>query len=660
MFGSKDERGIDFPSAVAGRRYCKMEADDDLRLIGRISNIIKLSNGEFISQELIEDVISSPTGVAQCMVVASSRCSFVAAIVVPVNVSVCSNREEQDDLYSSMLTVALQKGLRPHEIPLRNNVKFVVERWNIENGCLNAAMKLNRSAVVQRYQKDIDDMLAEASKSHDRQPPSVSQMELTVENLCGVLSRRTRSSVSASDAVDDIKFLGQDSLAIVSLLHEIRSVFALPFLAPHHWFSTGTLSGFLSNIKRLNFSTCNEVLETIPAQVAEDDAGLLQITRVQESMTSFAPICSDCPVLLTGTTGFLGVHLLQELLKQNSNRLVYCIIRSGNTGVEGAYNRLVSSLVKYNVELSSSQMSSVRVLAGDIALPQFGLGLEEYRHLTQEIGCVYHNASEVNWLMTYSQLRASNVIGTLHAIQFAVCGRLKWLHYVSTLNTCDGASLLEKPFAGNGYQQSKWVAERLVHQAVLRGLNATVCRPGTIGPHSVTGACNVTDFSSCFLLSIAQNGIYLDSNNEFEMSPVDNVASAIVTISMQAMRSLEQPHITVSSDCVSSASSLSDKAPSASPRCANPPLLSRTSSCQMTAVGGSPRVVRRTNSTSSVCITAWQKTHCFNLSHCAPVLSNQGVGSLVCELLQLPPRPVGHETFFRLKICDLLTAYSIY
>lgn len=162
----------------------------------------------------------------------------------------------------------------------------------------------------------------------------------------------------SSDAVDDVKFLGQDSLAIVSLLHEIRSVFDLPFLAPHHWFSTGTPSGFVSNIKRLNFAICNEVLETIPAQVTEDDSGLLQSTHVREIVSSFSPMCSDCPVLLTGATGFLGVHLLQELLKQNSNRLVYCIIRCGSTGVKGGHKRLMSSLVKYNVELSSSHMSS--------------------------------------------------------------------------------------------------------------------------------------------------------------------------------------------------------------------------------------------------------------------------------------------------------------
>ena len=642
-----------------------MEAGDELKLIGRISNITKLSNGEFISLELIEDNISAP-GVAQCMVAASSRCSFVVAIVVPVHASVCSSADEQDLLYSSMLKLAQQKGLRPHEIPSRINVKFVSERWSCDNGCLTAAMKLNRTGVLRRYQKDIDDMLeACESKSHDRDQASTAHLQLTVENLCGVLSRRTRSSVCGDDSVDDVKFLGQDSLAIISLLHDIRSTFAIPSLAPSHWFSSGTLSGFVANIKRLNFSTCKDGFETIPAQVTQDDAELLQGLHIAAMQFADAASCSEAPVLLTGVTGFLGVHLLEELLKQNSSRAVYCIIRSGD-GAEGARKRLVATLVKYKVALSSAQMGSVHVLAGDVAQPRFGLGPQEYQSLSEEVGCVYHNASEVNWLMTYSQLRASNVIGTVHTLQFAVCGRVKWFHYVSTLNTCDTASdgvlLLEKPSAGSGYQQSKWVAERLVQQAALRGLKATIYRPGTIAPHSSTGACNVTDYSSCFMLSIAQNGIYLDSNLEFELSPVDCVAAAIVVISMQAMRTHEQPQVSTSTDCVSSASSLSDKVPSASPRCANPPLLSRTSSshaaANTAALVRSPRGLVRTRSASIVLNADWQKQHCFNLSHCSPVLDHQKIGRLICESLQLPPRPVGHEMFYRFACLQALVTCS--
>jgi thioester reductase-like protein len=527
-------------------------------------------------------------------------------------------------------------------------VKYVSERWSVENGCLTAAMKLNRTVVLRRYQKDIDEMLAACEfKCHD--PSSSSHIELSVDNLCDVLSRRIRSNVCADDTVDDVKFLGQDSLSIMSLLHDIRSTFALPSLTPNHWFSSGTISNFVSNIKRLNFLTSKDGFETIPAQVEQDTAELLQDFRIETMQFAYAELCTDAAVLLTGVTGFLGAHLLEELLKQSCSRLVYCIIRSGNAGAEHCHERLVSTLFKYKISLSSSQMTCVRVLAGDVAQPQFGLSLEDYQSLSQEVGCVYHNASEVNWLMTYSQLRASNVLGTLHALKFASCGRSKWFHYVSTLNTSDfgSLSLLEKPLAGNGYQQSKWVAERLVHQAALRGLNATIYRPGTIGPHSSTGACNVTDYSSCFMLSIAQYGIYLDSNSEFEMSPVDCVANAIVVISTQKMLAVVQPLVSTSTDYVSSASSLSDIAPSASPRCANLQYHSRTSSNQSTGLAGSPRIIMRAKSASNVPNDDWQKKNCFNLSHCSPIMSNQDIGSLICESLHVHPTPVGPEAFYR-------------
>jgi thioester reductase-like protein len=626
-----------------------METGDDLKLIGRISNITKLSNGEFVSLELIEDVISAP-GVAQCMVAASSRRSFVVAIVVPVNASVCCSAEEQEQLYNCMLATAQHNGLRPYEIPSRMNVKFVSEKWSPENGCLNAAMKLDRRGVLRRYQKEIEEMLEAADSKPQLSPPAPAHVQLTVETLCDHLSRRVRGSVCGSDSVDDVKFLGQDSLAIMSLLHDIRSTFALPSLPPHHWFSSGTLSGFVSNIQRLNFSTSSGgMLETIPVQVTQDDEELLQSICIRRMQSFGAVLYSMAPVLLTGVTGFLGVHLLEELLKQSDSRPVYCIIRCGAAGAEGARERLVSTLHKYKVALSSSQMSAVRVLAGDVAQPRFGLGVEEYEALCEEVGCVYHNASEVNWLMTYSQLRASNVIGTLNAIQFAVSGRSKWLHYVSTLSTCKDALLLEKPPAG-GYAQSKWVAERVVHKAALQGLHATVCRPGTIGPHTVTGACNVTDYATCFILSIAQNGIYLDSNNEFELSPVDCVARAVVAVAMHGMRALENPQVSISNDCVSSASSLSDKVPSASPKCANSPILSRNLSSNTVGLVATPRVLNRTNSASSALAADWQEKHCFNLSHCLPVLTNQGIGRLICKTLELPPRPVGHETFYRSQV----------
>ena len=125
------------------------------------------------------------------------------------------------------------------------------------------------------------------------------------------------------------------------------------------------------------------------------------------------------------------------------------------------------------------------------------------------------------------------------------------------------------------------------------------------------------------------------------------VAGATVTLSTNAMRAFEQAQV---SECVSSVSSLPCGTPSASPKCSNPAVLLRSLSGQR---AGSPLVVSPRVFPSIVVNADWQKKHCFNLSHCLPILSNQDIGRLICQTLKLPHRPVGYEMFYRLRVCEL-------
>ena len=45
-----------------------------------------------------------------------------------------------------------------------------------------------------------------------------------------------------------------------------------------------------------------------------------------------------------------------------------------------------------------------------------------------------------------------------------------------------------------GYTQTKWVAERIVTEAMKRNVPVTISRPGRITGHSTTGATNTDDF----------------------------------------------------------------------------------------------------------------------------------------------------------------------
>lgn len=54
-------------------------------------------------------------------------------------------------------------------------------------------------------------------------------------------------------------------------------------------------------------------------------------------------------VLLTGTTGFLGVHLLKELYDNQTTNKIYCLIRRKNN--KNAVERIHSTLENYFLKI---------------------------------------------------------------------------------------------------------------------------------------------------------------------------------------------------------------------------------------------------------------------------------------------------------------------
>ena len=83
-----------------------------------------------------------------------------------------------------------------------------------------------------------------------------------------------------------------------------------------------------------------------------------------------------------------------------------------------------------------------------------------------------------------------------------------------------------------GYNQAKWVAERLVWQAESRGLPVCIFRPGNIGHDGGTATVNPNDFLSLIIKACARlRCAPLAPEWFFEMTPVDFLAKAIMSIS---------------------------------------------------------------------------------------------------------------------------------
>lgn len=235
-------------------------------------------------------------------------------------------------------------------------------------------------------------------------------------------------------------------------------------------------------------------------------------------------------VLVTGATGFLGAFIL-DAVQSRCDCPIYVLVRSGEKPVQ---QRLEENLRSYGLEPGPQ----LRALAGDLSKPNLGLTPDDYEKLAGDVDLVFHSGAAVNYVHSYSILKPHTVDGTREILKLCGEKRSKSLHYISTNGIFGGSDrYLENneidsylPHLENGYGQSKWVAEKLVWEAVARGLNATIYRPGNIGHHSQTGAANPNDFQvllirGCLKLKEAP----LNENWFLEMTPVDGLAQAVAT-----------------------------------------------------------------------------------------------------------------------------------
>jgi thioester reductase-like protein len=241
-------------------------------------------------------------------------------------------------------------------------------------------------------------------------------------------------------------------------------------------------------------------------------------------------------ILLTGATGFLGSHLLLDLLR-HSDAHVHCLVRAADE--EAATARLGEALKSHRLPWSAEIRRRVTVLPGDIRRPHLGLSDDTWNQLARELDSIVGVAAAVDFLRGYQSLRQSNVLGALTLAELAATGPPKPLHHISSIAVFNEVGITsmgeDDPLAHvdrlvAGYDQTKWAAEVALRRARDHGLIVTAMRPGGIGGHTGTGAHNPQDLSSG-LISAFGRFRTVPAFHRLNAAPVDwvsRVAAAVV------------------------------------------------------------------------------------------------------------------------------------
>ena len=146
---------------------CTIYPDGNIRITGRIKEIIVTSTGEKVPPADLESAITSDRLFSQCMVVGDDR-PFIAAVAV-VNPdefkTVCGELGLDPTKPESLQDPAFRKaalkriktataGFPNHGVP--RQVHCTLDAWTIDNGLLTPTLKMKRNLIRQRYTAEIN------------------------------------------------------------------------------------------------------------------------------------------------------------------------------------------------------------------------------------------------------------------------------------------------------------------------------------------------------------------------------------------------------------------------------------------------------------------------------------------------------------------------
>ncbi len=251
-------------------------------------------------------------------------------------------------------------------------------------------------------------------------------------------------------------------------------------------------------------------------------------------------------ILLTGTTGYLGVHLLHELLSDGTTE-IYVLVRGKDTN--DAQNRLSRHTSYYfGRDYCHDYEERLHVLCGDLGQPDLGLGADLYHDLATKLDAVYHPAALVKHYGDIEVFRKNNVEAVAYLLDLAQKSRKKDFHHVSTLSVFNGSVegrhdvlYTEDDYdsgqqSGNYYAQTKFEAEKLVMDARSNGLNTSIYRIGNVSVNSRTGKLQSDVEGNAFysvLKAYVNIGAVPQEFNEVEFAWVNELAASIVLLSKQ-------------------------------------------------------------------------------------------------------------------------------
>ncbi|EJC99762.1 uncharacterized protein FOMMEDRAFT_148605 [Fomitiporia mediterranea MF3/22] len=410
-----------------------------------------------------------------------------------------------------------------------------------------AKRTVRRQQVVTAYTSEIDAVYAAVEESGQTEIPAPEEWSesASLEFVRDVIARTMKRDVrTLGDSIDLFEY-GLDSLqatwvrnTVLRALRESHAKFVHKISA-NFVYEHPTIDGLA---KYISSAIAGHGMSEEESREARKKDLLQLVNKYTQSFPSFTASPGRRQeghvVLLTGSTGSLGSNLLAKLLQSDSVAVVCALSRpSEDDNIE---NRLRKTFEKEGLDSRLLHSDKLKILEGDPSKGEFGVEAERYTDLQSTVTHVVHNGWRVNFSNTISSFE-SNIKSVRNLVNFCLSckgDRPAHLVFISSLGVFQEnyskSAEPEKPLPinrvplGNGYRESKWVAEQVLNEAAKQtNLRTNIIRPGQI-TGGVSGSWNEREWFPSLIRSSVTLGKLPAVDGSVSWITADSGASAIV------------------------------------------------------------------------------------------------------------------------------------
>ena len=483
----------DYPTMYKTGDLCSWNEDGNIEYLGRIDNQIKI-RGLRVELGDIENAILKDTNISECVVTVVENTG---------EKYLCGYFSSNVHIDEKSLRQRLSKELPDYMVP-----SYYV---CLEKLPLNANGKIDRKALPSPNFFEDEEYVAPENELESK----------IAKCICKVL-KRAKISVTS-----DLLTSGLTSLSVIIALTTLAN------------------EGIDIKIKDIYE---NRTIKDLARLVSSTKAAIgdygddEQYRTISDIRDCNAYEIKDGDVLLTGATGFLGIHLLDEIFK-TTNKKIYCLIRNKIKFEE--YVKLFTSIDYPNYRIIP--------IIGDIADKKLGVSGTIYKELKNRISDIYHSAASVSFFCSWEKAKTINYIGTCNLIKFAEESNAK-LHHISTMSVSgdiltpqtisypqfkEDNLYIGQLYKENVYSHSKYLAEKeIINEIRSNKLRASIYRLPNLTWRIKDGVFQINYYENdLYLMTKVMYELKLAPeelmNENFLFTPVDDLARAIVLLSQK-------------------------------------------------------------------------------------------------------------------------------